>query len=304
MPASERAHVVASFGRHLVLRMADGTHCGAVVRGRRTDVCVGDLVDAARTSSGQAVIDAIVPRRNEIKRSDAHRTKRLAANVDRIAMVIAPDPPFSEELLVRVLCDAHVAGIEPMLVTNKADLHEALARAAPRIGVYERLGYEVVHVSAKTDPLAARARLLERLRGRTTLLLGQSGMGKSTIVNLLVPDAALATQAISTALGTGRHTTTFTRCFALPGDEGWLIDSPGFQTFGLAHLTLSQLMHAMPEFAPLLGCCRFNNCTHRTEPGCAIADAVARGGVDARRWALYRTIADELAYQASMPARS
>jgi ribosome biogenesis GTPase len=161
-----------------------------------------------------------------------------------------------------------------------------------RLAVYESLGYPVVRIAAKAEPDATRERLRPLLGGRTTLLLGQSGMGKSTLVNLLVPDAALATQAISEALQTGRHTTTFTRAFDLAGG-GRLIDSPGFQVFGLAHLSTSELEHGLREFEPLLGRCRFHNCTHRHEPGCAIRAAVASGAIDTRRFALYTQLRDD-----------
>ncbi len=284
------AVVVAGHGRHHLVRYPDGRTLTAVTRGKRGDVAVGDHVVVTATGDGQGVVERVAERRNELKRSEEHRTKRLAANVDRVAIVLAVEPPFSEELLLRVLCDASLAGIEALLVLNKCDLTEPLAAAEPRLRVYEALGYPVLRISARADAPRAHALLSQALAGRTTLLVGQSGMGKSTIVNLLVPDAGLATQEISQALGTGRHTTTFTRMFALPLADARIIDTPGFQTFGLAHLSASELMHAMPEFAPLLGRCRFNNCTHREEPGCAIREAVQAGTVDRRRYELYLAI--------------
>jgi ribosome biogenesis GTPase / thiamine phosphate phosphatase len=165
----------------------------------------------------------------------------------------------------------------------------------PRLAVYEQLGYRVVRVASKADPQGAVAALSPLLAGRTTLLLGQSGMGKSTLVNLLVPGADMATQAISEVLQAGRHTTTFTRAFELPGHGGWLIDSPGFQLFGIAHLSATEVEHGMREFKPLLGQCRFYNCTHLREPGCAIRSAVADGAIDARRHALYAQLLSDRA---------
>ena len=176
----------------------------------------------------------------------------MAVNLDRIAIVVAPSPPFSEDLLVRVLLAAETAGIEAAIIANKADLPEREA-IEPRLRAYEALGYPVFRVAAKRDPDATRATLAPWLADRTTLLLGQSGMGKSTLVNLLVPDANLVTQTISEALSSGRHTTTFTRLFELPDAAGRIVDSPGFQTFGLAHLSPTQLVHGMREFVPLLG---------------------------------------------------
>ncbi|MFM1990437.1 MAG: hypothetical protein RJA99_3394 [Pseudomonadota bacterium] len=285
------ATVLAATGRHFLLRADDGTDRVAVTRGRKADVVAGDRVDWVELGAGQAVIEAVRPRRNLLRRSDERRTKALAANLDQTAVVISGEPPFSEELLVRVLVAAEREGIDTMLIATKADVPGALEAIEPRLRVYEALGYPVLRIAAKAEPDATRATLAPILAGRSTLLLGQSGMGKSTLVNLLVPDAALATQAISEALQTGKHTTTFTRAFDLPGG-GRLIDSPGFQVFGLAHLSTSELEHGLRELRPLLGGCRFHNCTHRHEPGCAIRAAVDDGRLDARRHALYVQLRD------------
>jgi ribosome biogenesis GTPase len=159
---------------------------------------------------------------------------------------------------------------------------------ATREAVYAALGYPVIGTAAKAQPESLQP-LRERLHGRRTLLLGQSGMGKSTLVNALIPGVEQQTAAISEALASGRHTTTFTRAFELP-DGGWIVDSPGFQTFEIAHLSSWQLMHAMPEFRPLLGQCRFNDCKHREEPGCAIRTAADEGRLDSLRYNLFAEI--------------
>jgi ribosome biogenesis GTPase len=287
------ATVLAATGRHFLLRIDDGGDRVAVTRGRKADVVAGDRVDWAELGAGQAVIEGVRPRRNLLRRSDERRTKALAANLDQVAVVISGEPPFSEELLMRVLVAAEREGVDAMLIATKADVPGALASIEPRLRVYEALGYPVHRIASKAEPAAARETIGPLLAHRTTLLLGQSGMGKSTLVNLLVPDAALATQAISEALQTGKHTTTFTRAFDLPGG-GLLIDSPGFQVFGLAHLSTSELEHGLRELRPLLGGCRFHNCTHRHEPGCAIRAAVEAGTFDARRHALYTQLRDQM----------
>jgi ribosome biogenesis GTPase len=290
--ARPQATVLAAHGRQFLLRLDGDGDRVAVTRGRRADVVAGDRVEWAELGAGQAVIEHVLPRRNLLRRSDARREKALAANLDQAAVVISGEPPFSEELLVRVLVAAERERIGCLLIATKADVPHAMAAIESRLAVYEALGYPVLRIAAKAEPDATRTRLAPVLDGRTTLLLGQSGMGKSTLVNLLVPDAALATQAISEALQTGRHTTTFTRAFDLAGG-GRLIDSPGFQVFGLAHLSTSELEHSMREFVPLLGGCRFHNCTHRHEPGCAIRAAVEAGRIDARRHALYGQVRDD-----------
>ncbi len=272
--SAERARVTASYGRQLLVRAEDDplTELAAVTRGKRTDACVGDQVEMTRLGSDQAVIETILARSNLMLRSDGWRTKLLAANVDQVGIVIAGHPAFSEELLLRMLCAAHQGRIRVSLIVNKCDMAAARAAIEPRLSVYRALGIASHDIAAGADPQATRDALSDWLAGRTTLLVGQSGMGKSTLVNALVPDADQRTRAISTALSAGRHTTTFSRLFPVPREispDASIIDTPGFQTFGLSHLSVSELAHSMPEFQPLLGRCRFNDCTHRDEPGCA-----------------------------------
>ncbi len=299
-PARARGVVAASHGRQLLVRVDGESDLlrQAVARGRRSDCCVGDRVELTLIGDTQAAIESVEPRRNCLRRSDAGRTKLLAANIDQAAIVLAGEPLFSEELLVRVLAAAAVEQVSVLIIAGKTDVADAHARIEPRLRLYESLGYPVLRLSAKAQPQTSIETLQGSLAGRCTLLLGQSGMGKSTLVNLLIPEAEMATQAISEALSSGRHTTTFCRMFDrgthLPAGAA-LIDSPGFQLFGLAHLSASQLMHALPDIAPWLGHCRFGNCQHRDEPGCAVRAAMDDGALDARRHALYlRMLEDTL----------
>lgn len=287
---TEPARVLASFGRHYWVRTRSAEERLAVTRGKRTDLCVGDEVEVRALGAGQAVIESLHARTTLLQRSDAWRTRLIAANVERAAVVVAGEPRFSEELLMRMLIAIETSGIEPAIVTNKADRAAAHEAIAARMAVYRGLGYPVFEMSALTDAPGARAALGPWLAARTTLLLGESGMGKSTLVNALVPDAQARTQTISQALGTGRHTTTFSRLFDVPADtapDARIVDSPGFQTYGLNHLSRSQREHAMREFAPLIGRCRFNDCTHRDEPDCAIRSAAQHGGIDGVRYRLF-----------------
>ena len=295
--------VTAAYGRQFWIAGDDGSTLACVMRGKRHDAAVGDRVEFRDTGGGGGVIEQVMPRATRFARSDLYRTKLFAANLSRIAIVMAPEPAPSESLLFRALVNAHIEGLPTAIIMNKADLLRAPAAHDParqqretvaaRAALYELLGTPVFRIAAKADPEGARAALAPWLNGETTLLLGQSGMGKSTLVNTLVPDAALATQAISEALGTGRHTTTFVRAFDLAGG-GTIVDSPGFQEFGLAHLSASQLQAAVPEIAQRAGACRFNNCTHREEPACAVRAAVETGEMDARRWQLYLEVEQEL----------
>src|SRR5690606_5222751 len=281
IPAPEPALVVASYGRRYLLRFeADGDERPAVSRGKRTEACVGDIVAAMRVGADQAVIERIEPRRNRLQGSGRYRSKALAANVDRAAVVIAGEPSYSEELLLRIMLAVEGSGIALLVIANKIDLVEAHRRIAPRLELLRSLGYPVAEVSAEMAPAEAAKVLRPWLADSVTVLLGESGMGKSSLVNVLVPDAEQTTREVSVALGTGRHTTTFTRLFELDdavAPDARIIDSPGFQTFGLAHLSASQRVHAMADFRPYIGQCRFHSCTHRREPDCAIRAAAQAG---------------------------
>jgi len=285
--------LIAAYGRQFIVQTADGDRLVCVTRARNHDFAVGDQTIVRGTGGGGGVIETRLARRNEFKRSDARRTKVLAANVDAIACVIAPDPPFSEALLMRVLASAHEAGIESAIIVNKCDLIEASARIEPRLEVYRRLGYRIFKIAPGPDPDAAAKIVHPWLAGRLTTVVGQSGMGKSTLINALVPGADLATQSISEALGTGRHTTTFTKAFKLP-NGGWIVDSPGFQEFVLGHLSDSQLAHSIPEIQEHMGACRFSNCRHLEEPDCAVQAAVATGLIDARRMQIWRELIGDM----------
>jgi ribosome biogenesis GTPase / thiamine phosphate phosphatase len=283
------AQVIAAYGRQFLLSASSGEQpLKAVARGRRGDCVVGDRVAYRRLNNEQAVIDEVLPRDNQVTRSDNFRSKTIAANVDLAGIVISGYPRFDEALLVRILIALEAEGIAALLVVTKQDLDLSREAMAGREAVYRSLGYPVINTAAKSAP-ESLGPLVERLRGKRTLLLGQSGMGKSTLVNALVRGAEQQTAAISAALASGRHTTTFTRAFELE-EGGWILDSPGFQTFEIAHLSRWQLVHAMPEFRPLLGKCRFNDCSHRDEPGCAIRSAVREGRIDPLRYKLFAGI--------------
>lgn len=278
-----RGRVVASFGRSFTVELADGSPVICTTRGKRTDIACGDRVAIAMTAPEQGVIDAIEPRASLFYRSDIQRQKLIAANVTRIVVVLAV-PSLHLHLLDRCLAAAEYAEIPVLLALNKMDLPQADATLAA-LEPYRALGYEVLPLAAKIDiaPLHAA------LHGHTSVLVGQSGMGKSTIINRLLPDAAARVGDLSAALGSGRHTTTHARLYHLDADSA-IIDSPGLQEFGLQHVNPVELAHCYVEFRPHLGRCKFNDCRHMAEPGCAIIALMESGVIAAARVESYREL--------------
>jgi ribosome biogenesis GTPase len=285
--------IIAAHGRHY-LADVDGRKLQCVTRGKKTNVAVGDKVHLKMTSEDQAVIESIAERDTLLYRSDQYKSKLLAANLTRLFIVVATEPGFADDLVSRSLVAAEAAGIEAHLILNKTDVTDLLPKARERIGVYTALGYPLHEVSARTDPEHAVATLMPLLEGQSSIFIGQSGMGKSSLINLLVPDADIAVREISAALDTGKHTTTFTRLYDL-GGNGSIIDSPGFQEFGLYHLSEGMLERAFVEFKPYLGSCKFYNCRHLIEPQCAVLAAVAEGKIAKFRHTLYGQLLHESA---------
>lgn len=272
--------IIAAHGRHYTVELADGSLRQCFPRGKKNGPAVGDRVRITPQGRDEGAIEAVLPRRNLLFRSDEMRVKQFAANVDQLLIVVAVEPTFADDLTGRSLAGAWSADIEPVIVLNKIDLPNGLDAARARLEPLRRLGVPVIELSAQ-DHAMVHERLAPRLAGRTSLLLGQSGMGKSTLLNTLVPHAQAATREYSAALDMGRHTTTSTRLYHLPEPGGDLIDSPGFQAFGLQHLNGEQILRGFPEFAPHIEHCRFYNCTHRHEPGCGVLAALQAGQIDA-----------------------
>lgn len=280
--------VIASYGKRYGVELEDGTELSCVTRGKKTDLACGDRVKVKLTGPNEGVVEQLEARSSLLYRSNSFRSKMLAANVSQAVIVLATQPSFYEELLARCLVAVEAAGIKAVIVLNKCDLGST-GEALGKLQHYAALGYTV-------QPLSARKNiepLKQWLRGETSVLVGQSGMGKSTIINALLPGQQVRTQEVSNVLDSGKHTTTAAHLYHLDA-ESQLIDSPGLQEFGLHHLDADQLELTFIEFRPYLGKCRFNNCRHLKEPDCAIQRAVAEGAIQAQRLTYYQQFLQEI----------
>lgn len=285
--------VVASYGKRFDVELADRMRISCVTRGKKTDLACGDIVNIRLTDKREGVVESSLPRTSLLYRSNAFKSKILASNVSQIVITLATQPSFYENLLNRCLVAAEAANIKPLIVLNKCDLDD-ISDAKTTLKRYKNLGYQVLHLAA-TENISG---LLPHLNTHKSVLVGQSGMGKSTIINALLPTENVRTQIVSEALDSGKHTTTATHLYHLDrlglDKDSSLIDSPGLQEFGLNHLSNEQIELAFIEFKPFLGKCRFNNCKHSHEPDCAVINAVQNGNISAERLHFYQELSTEL----------
>lgn len=260
---------------------------------RHNPIAPGDRV--AIESGAAPLISRRLPRRNELARWNrkTHRVQVIAANVDRVVVVAScGNPPYKHHFVDRVIAAAEAAGIEVVCVVNKADLDPGAAATARHRSILAQLGYAAVPTVAirGTDDPGVR-RVSELVERGVTVLFGQSGVGKSSLINALVPEAGLRTAQVSRATRHGRHTTT--RAILVESVRGALIDTPGVRELDLRHLTVDELAAGFREFRPLIPECRYPGCTHLHEPGCAVIERVAAGEISRDRYESYRRLARE-----------
>ncbi|MEI2780178.1 MAG: small ribosomal subunit biogenesis GTPase RsgA [Candidatus Competibacter sp.] len=282
--------VITNHGRTAIVEAGDGRLHRCAARQNLGRLACGDRVVWQIASTGDGVVVAVGERRSLLTRPDYNGQPRpVAANLDAVAVVLAPSPEPSEYLIDRYLIAIAAIGVQGLLVLNKTDLLDraALAALAERFESYRRIGYPLLPVSGHTAHGLAELRAW--LRGRASLLVGQSGVGKSSLIKALLPDREVRIQAVSAATGHGAHTTSASTLYHLPGG-GDLVDTPGVRSFELGEIRASDLERGFPELAPHLGRCRFTDCRHETEPDCALRDATARGEIAPRRLDSYRQL--------------
>jgi ribosome biogenesis GTPase len=286
--------VTAHFGTQVEVESANGIRQRCHLRANLEGLVTGDRVVWCE-GDPTGVIVAQVDRRSVLSRPDPYgKLKPVAANIDQIILVIAPRPEPHTQLIDRYLVAAEAVGIEPVILLNKIDLlqnnRDLQLQMDNLLAIYPALGYRILHTSSLQGGLDE---LHSALRERISVFVGQSGVGKSSLINALLPQADLRVGGLSASTGKGTHTTTTAQLFHLPSG-GSLIDSPGIREFGLWHMSRGQVEQGFREFLPLLGSCKFRDCQHQQEPGCAILKALQTGAISDRRIGSYRYIVASL----------
>ena len=280
--------VVAAYGRSVVVEDPERQRHRCTLRGRKLrPVCTDDVTwHQADTQGAEGIVTAVLPRRSELARPDSRgRTEVIAANMTQIVVVVAPRPEPDFGLVDRYLVAAELSDVAAVIVANKNDL------GTLRLGEFAAIGYATVSVSAKQqDSLAPLSTLLA---GQTSIFVGQSGVGKSSLLNTLIPGLDIRTQTLSEASGEGRHTTTASVLHHLD-NGGEVIDSPGVRDFAPPPVDEAQLARGFREFRDLAPSCRFHNCRHLAEPGCAVKEAAGAGKIHQRRYASYSNLIKRL----------
>ncbi|MBW0454416.1 MAG: ribosome small subunit-dependent GTPase A [Candidatus Kinetoplastibacterium crithidii] len=285
---------VVEFHKQYYIVESDNCLYKCYIKGKKNDATIGDWVKVTQESYDKNCIVNILDRRNIFYRSDKNKIKKLAANIDHVIIIVATKPEFSTETIANIILESFRSKIDVTIVLNKDDLKEDLSKSIEKINAVKPEEIKIITLSAKyLNNQDINNKLMPILNNRTTLLVGQSGMGKSTIINRLVPSANAATNEYSKHLGTGRHTTSYTKIYKLNFENSFIIDSPGIQEFSIGHIKLNEIDNGFPEFKNFIDECQFYNCTHYHEPFCGVIQAVTDNRIKKTRYSLYKKIIKE-----------
>jgi ribosome biogenesis GTPase / thiamine phosphate phosphatase len=301
--ASMPGLVVANFGTELVVEDGAGKLHRCAGRRKLGVLVCGDRVEWRAEERGHCTIASRMPRNTELARPDRTGQKKvIASNIDQMLIITSGQPGFNAGLVDRYLVVAETLGIIPIIVLNKIDLLDKAGRTTleAQLDEYGQIGYTTVLTSTLTDH--GLDLLLPILYHRTSVFVGQSGVGKSSLINAILPDAKARVGEISEATGKGTHTTTTAWLYHLQDNKGDVIDSPGIREFGLWEITSHQLAQGFREFRDYAAQCRFRDCIHTGEPGCAVAAAARDGAISQRRFDSYHRIMTTLAESNGQPA--
>lgn len=290
----QTGQVVAHYGANMEVEDEQGRLHHCLTRRNLPRLVCGDMVIWQATGENTGIIVEQQARRTLLSRPDYNTQLRpVAANIDQMLVVTASRPGFDEDLVNRYLIAAHLTEITPVIVVNKVDLlsAEELQRVQSHLNIYSELDYRVIYAS--TQQRHGLDELYQQVHNRTSIFVGQSGVGKSSLIKTLIPDLDIRIGALSQATGLGKHTTTVTVLYRLR-DGGSIIDSPGVREFGLGHVSQQRIAQGFIEFQSYMGHCKFNDCTHHAEPDCAVREAVEHGAIDRRRYESYLRIVKSL----------
>ncbi len=296
LSSEQKGLVICRYSKQFEVEALEGEEQGRIhfctSRMNLGNIVAGDQVVWRAGPDGTGVIETRLERKSLLERPDNFgRLKTVAANIDQMLVVISPEPSPQPNLIDRYLVAAELMGVRPILILNKADLLTEYNQdlISELMGLYQSLGYDTQAVISSRHQTPDLGDLPALINDQTSIVVGQSGVGKSSLINTLLPNAQLAVGELSSATGEGTHTTTQAKLFHLP-TGGQLIDSPGIRDFSLWHIDVEQLQHGFIEIAALIGHCRFRDCQHEDEPGCAIQNAVENGVIDETRFDSYERI--------------